>query len=107
MTADPDHKFDLALSLDDLEIAAEIARSVPENESEVKWKALGDRALTVWRFDLAKESFEKANDLSASMLLLLAIGDREGLAALAKSAGTSSCFFLSFIFFSFPRCRYK
>ncbi|KDR84450.1 hypothetical protein GALMADRAFT_237319 [Galerina marginata CBS 339.88] len=86
ITTDPDHKFDLALSLDDLDTASEIARTVPENESEVKWKALGDRALTVWRFDLAKESFEKAGDLSALMLLLLSIGDREGLVALAKRA---------------------
>ncbi|KAJ3513632.1 hypothetical protein NLJ89_g2841 [Agrocybe chaxingu] len=86
VTTDPDHKFDLALSLDDLDTATEIARTVPENEAEVKWKALGDRALTVWRFDLAKESFEKANDLSASMLLLLATGDREGLKVLAKKA---------------------
>ncbi|KAF9034097.1 coatomer protein [Panaeolus papilionaceus] len=86
VTTDPDHKFDLALSLDDLDTATQIARTVPENEAEVKWKALGDRALTVWRFDLAKESFEKANDLSALMLLLLSTGDREGLAELAKKA---------------------
>ncbi|KAF8187171.1 coatomer protein [Pholiota molesta] len=86
VTTDPDHKFDLALSLDDLDVAVEIARTVPENESEVKWKALGDRALTVWRFDLARESFDKAGDLSALMLLLLAIGDRAGLAALAAKA---------------------
>ena len=74
--------------MDDLDTALEIARTVPENEAEVKWKALGDRALSVWRFDLAKESFEKANDLSALMLLLLSIGDRKGLSALAKKAGT-------------------
>ncbi|KAF9477857.1 coatomer protein [Pholiota conissans] len=86
VTTDPDHKFDLALSLDDLDVAVDIARSVPENEAEVKWKALGDRALTVWRFDLARESFDKANDLSALMLLLLAIGDRQGLTALAAKA---------------------
>jgi hypothetical protein len=90
VTTDPDHKFDLALSLDDLDVAVEIARTVPENESEVKWKALGDRALTVWRFDLARESFDKAGDLSALMLLLLAIGDRAGLAALAAKAGGCS-----------------
>jgi coatomer subunit beta' len=90
VTTDPDHKFDLALSLDDLDVAVEIARTVPENESEVKWKALGDRALTVWRFDLARESFDKAGDLSALMLLLLAIGDRAGLAALAAKAGACS-----------------
>ncbi|PPR04845.1 hypothetical protein CVT24_007233 [Panaeolus cyanescens] len=86
VTTDPDHKFDLALSLDDLDTATQIARTVPENEAEVKWKALGDRALTVWRFDLAKESFEKANDLSALMLLLLSTGDRKGLEELAKKA---------------------
>lgn len=87
ITLDPDHKFDLALALDDLDTALAIARTVPENEAEVKWKALGDRALTVWRFDLARESFEKAGDLSALMLLLLAVGDREGLEGLAGKAG--------------------
>ncbi|KAF8888138.1 coatomer protein [Gymnopilus junonius] len=86
ITSDPDHKFDLALSLDDLDTALTIARTVPENEAEVKWKALGDRALTVWRFDLARESFEKAGDLGALMLLLMSIGDREGLAALKVKA---------------------
>lgn len=88
MTTDPDQKFDLSLQLDDLDTAVEIARGVPELEAESKWKAIGDRALAVWRFDLAKESFEKAGDLSALMLLLLSIGDREGLAKLAATAGT-------------------
>lgn len=89
MTTDADHKFDLALQLDDLDVALEIARSVPELEAEMKWKALGDRALAVWRFDLARECFEKANDLSALMLLLMATGDRVGLEALAAKAGRS------------------
>ncbi|KAG6836087.1 hypothetical protein H0H93_011499 [Arthromyces matolae] len=86
LTTDPDHKFDLALQLDDLDAAHEIAREVPENEAELKWKALGDRALTVWRFDLAREAFEKANDLSALMLLLSATGDQAGLRSLAEKA---------------------
>jgi len=33
-TTDPDHKFDLALQLDDLDAALEIARMTPKNESE-------------------------------------------------------------------------
>ncbi|KAH8092503.1 coatomer beta [Cristinia sonorae] len=86
ITTDPDHKFDLSLQLDDLDAAVEIARTVPELEAEIKWKAIGDRALTVWRFDLARESFERAGDLSALMLLLLATGDREGLTKLAATA---------------------
>lgn len=86
MTTDPDHKFDLALSLDDLDVALEIARTVPEHEADVKWKALGDRALAVWRFDLAKECFENADDLSALMLLFLSTGDQQGLKSLADKA---------------------
>jgi len=86
VTNDPDHKFDLSLQLDDLDVAVEIVRSVPENEAETKWKALGDRALSVWRFDLAREAFERGNDLSALMLLLLSTGDREGLERLAETA---------------------
>ncbi|OAX39081.1 Coatomer, beta' subunit [Rhizopogon vinicolor AM-OR11-026] len=86
VTTDPDHKFDLSLQLDDLDTAVEITRSVVEAEAETKWKAIGDRALTVWRFDLAREAFEKAGDLSALMLLLLSTGDREGLEKLAATA---------------------
>ncbi|KAJ8083114.1 Coatomer subunit beta' [Marasmius tenuissimus] len=86
ITTDPDHKFDLSLQLDDLDAALEIVKTVPELEAEMKWKALGDRALTVWRFDLARTSFEKAGDLSSLMLLLLSIGDRDGLAQLARKA---------------------
>jgi coatomer subunit beta' len=89
VTTDPDHKFELALQLDDLDTALEIARSVPDVEAEVKWKALGDRALAVWRFDLARECFSRAGDLSALMLLLMATGDREGLEGLAAKAGGS------------------
>ncbi|EIM88049.1 coatomer protein [Stereum hirsutum FP-91666 SS1] len=86
VTTDPDHKFDLSLQLDDLDSALEIVRGVPETEAESKWKAVGDRALAVWRFDLAKECFDKANDLGALMLLLLSTGDRSGLEDLAAKA---------------------
>jgi hypothetical protein len=71
----------------DLETAQDIVRAAPENEAPVKWKSLGDRALAVWRFELAREAFEKAGDLSALMLLLLAIGDKDGLNKLAVQAG--------------------
>jgi coatomer subunit beta' len=87
VTSDPDHKFDLSLQLDDLDTALEIARSIPELEAETKWKALGDRTLAVWQFDLARESFEKANDLSALMLLSLSTGDTAGLQKLTLIAG--------------------
>ncbi|KAF8886974.1 coatomer protein [Infundibulicybe gibba] len=86
VTTDPDHKFDLALQLDDLDTALEIARAVPASEADTKWKSLGDRALGVWRFDLARECFDRAGDLGALMLLLGATGDREGLEGVARMA---------------------
>ena len=94
VTTDPDHKFDLSLALDDLDGALAIARTLPQPESESKWKAVGDRALAVWRFDLARECFEQAGDLNSLMLLLMSTGDREGLEQLAVKSGKISfaCF---------------
>ncbi|EFI27813.1 hypothetical protein CC1G_14736 [Coprinopsis cinerea okayama7 len=49
-------------------------------------RAKRDRALSVWRFDLARESFEQAGDLGSLLLLLLSQGDRKGLQGLVKLA---------------------
>ena len=44
-----DHEFDLALSLNNLlDTALQITHTILENKSEIKWKMLGDQALTVW-----------------------------------------------------------
>ncbi len=104
MTTDLDQKFDLSLQLDDLDAAVEIARQVPDLEAEPKWKAIGDRALATWRFDLARESFEKAGDLSALMLLLLSIGDKDGLAKHAVSAGKCPYSLNGLLFWVFTPC---
>ncbi|KAG8688968.1 hypothetical protein FRC11_004414, partial [Ceratobasidium sp. 423] len=86
VSTDPDHKFDLAIQLDDLTTALTIAQQTPSPENETKWKAVGDRALAAWKFSLAKECFEKAGDTSSLLLLLLACADREGLKALSGVA---------------------
>lgn len=88
------------MQLDDLDGALEIVRAVPDAEAETKWKAVGDRALTVWRFDLARECFEKAGDLNALMLLLLSTGDQAGLRQLATKAGRSIFRFSMDVIFS-------
>lgn len=122
VTTDPDHKFDLALSLDDLDLAYSIVQSLsttttttsptPSQSSttppsqqqqqldttltEPKWKLLGDSALKVWRFDMAKECFTRSNDLGSLMLLVLSVGDRAGVEALVEKA--SKFIFISFFF---------
>ncbi|KAF5363874.1 hypothetical protein D9756_000063 [Leucocoprinus leucothites] len=108
ISTDPEHKFDLALSLDDLETAHNILLSIssstttssssssatPQSEgeseltalAEMKWKSLGDRALAVWRFDLAKECFVKAGDLGSLLLIVMSVGDREGVERVVERA---------------------
>ena len=87
-----DHEFDLALSLNDpLDTALQITHTILKNESKIKWKMLGDRALTVWRFDLAKVFREiwrfKCFDVAFDVM-----GDRYRLKLLAGKVGLLSQF---------------
>jgi coatomer subunit beta' len=86
VSTDPDHRFDLAIGLNDLEKALELVRAVPEAGSQAKWKTVGDKALAAWQMDLAQESYEKAGDLAALLLLYTSLSDRAGMESLAKLA---------------------
>jgi coatomer subunit beta' len=83
VATDPEHRFDLALSLGDLQQAVEIAR---EQDTEHKWKTVGDAALTGWDVKLAQECFVKAKDLGSLLLLYSATSDTAGLRELAELA---------------------
>ncbi|KAL9112932.1 MAG: hypothetical protein Q9227_002796 [Pyrenula ochraceoflavens] len=83
VATDPEHRFELALSLNDLPIALELAK---EADVEHKWKTVGDAALSGWDVKLAEECFEHAKDLGSLLLLHSSSGNREGLRALAKQA---------------------
>lgn len=89
VATDPDHRFDLALAMDKLDIALEIAEQTPAPESEVKWKAVGDRALKQWKFGLAKRCFEKGGDLGGMFLVATSMGDgeKDGLREVGRLAG--------------------
>jgi coatomer subunit beta' len=83
IATDPEHKFDLALSLGELKTALEIAR---EANVEHKWKTVGDAALTAWDMALAEECFTNAKDLGSLLLLHSSTGNGKGLRALAEQA---------------------
>jgi coatomer subunit beta' len=89
VATDPDQKFDLAIQLDDLDMALELARSSSEGGAEPKWRIVGDKALAAWRMDLAQECYEKAGDLSALLLIYSSLGDRDGMQKLANLARKS------------------
>jgi hypothetical protein len=86
VSTDADHRFELAISLNDLETALALVRASPEAGSQAKWKLVGDKALAAWQMDLAQEAFEKANDLAALLLLYTSLSDRAGMERLAKLA---------------------
>jgi coatomer subunit beta' len=83
VATDPEQKFDLALSLNQLDIALELARSA---DSDHKWKTLGDAALAAWDIPMATECFVNAKDLGSLLLVYTSTSDREGLAKLAEQA---------------------
>ncbi|KHN96188.1 coatomer beta' subunit [Metarhizium album ARSEF 1941] len=83
VATDPEHKFDLALALNQLATALELARAA---DVEHKWKTVGDSALAAWDVALAAECFTHAKDLGSLLLLHSSTGDREGLEALARQA---------------------
>lgn len=83
IATDPEHRFDLALSLNNLGIALSIARDA---DVEHKWKTVGDAALTAWNIALAEECFSNANDLGSLLLLYSSSSNAEGLRKLAERA---------------------
>lgn len=87
VATDPEHRFELALSLNKLDVALEIAR---EADVEHKWKIVGDAALSAWNFALADECFEKAKDFGSLLLLYTASANTEGLRSVAEKASAAS-----------------
>ncbi|KAL5596724.1 hypothetical protein BROUX41_006584 [Berkeleyomyces rouxiae] len=93
VATDPEHKFDLALSLNQLSVALELAK---EAKAEHKWKVVGDAALAAWDITLAAECFTLAKDLGSLLLLHSSTGDRTSLAALAEQAKEAAAHNIAF-----------
>ena len=80
---DPDHKFELAMYLHKFEIAFEIAS---KEQSDYKWKQLGDVAISLSNFPLAEKCLLSGGDLNALLLLYIISGNVEGLEKLSQQA---------------------
>ncbi len=93
VATDPEHKFDLALALNQLEIALNLAR---EADVEHKWKTVGDTALAAWDIALATECFTHARDLGSLLLIYSSTLDREGLKTLSTQAEESGAHNVAF-----------
>jgi len=91
VTTDPDHKFDLALELDQIETAHEVLVQTPEEEKEStetqsKWKRLSDAALKDTNLELCEAAALASDDFSDLLLLYSAVGNLAGVERLAELA---------------------
>lgn len=95
VATDNEHRFELAMALEKMDVAYQI---VTENESDIKWKQLGDMALRKAQFDLGSECLHRAKDFSGMLMLSFVSGDgaaMDSLAALAQKEGRSNIAFVS------------
>ncbi|KAF0975489.1 hypothetical protein FDP41_005483 [Naegleria fowleri] len=83
VTRDDEHRFEIALQLNDLNNAYEIIK-VSKSALETKWKQLGQLALSQSNIQLAQECFTHGNDYGGLLLLYTSTGDREGMKKLAE-----------------------
>ena len=93
VATDPEHRFDLALSLNQLDTALELAKIA---DAEHKWKTVGDAALSAWDLELAEQCFTHARDLSSLLLIHSSTGDGGKLRALTNQADAASAHNIAF-----------
>lgn len=91
ISKDDEHRFELALQLGKLQMAADIVVNISAQANTTmpprgKWKTLGDVALEQGDFSLARRCFREAKDLSALFLVHTACGDGEELKNTALAA---------------------
>ncbi|EGG07968.1 uncharacterized protein MELLADRAFT_47966 [Melampsora larici-populina 98AG31] len=93
---DPDHKFELAIQLGNLEYALELVKDSKDSGAQPKWRTIGEKALNDWNVTLAEECFDHGDDLSGLLLIYCSSGDRNGLKKLAERAEKSGANNISF-----------
>ena len=96
VSSDPEHKFDLAIQLGDLDTAYSLAK---ESGSEQKWKQLAELATSQAKFELAQQCLHEAQDHGGLLLLATAAGNAEMVKKLgtsAEEAGKNNVSFLSY-----------
>ncbi|XP_055621190.1 coatomer subunit beta' isoform X1 [Toxorhynchites rutilus septentrionalis] len=94
VSTDPEHRFDLALQIGDLDTALELAR---ESDSPQKWSQLASIATSKNKFDLVKECLTNANDYGGLLLLATSTGDADMLQNLGENGESQGKFNISFL----------
>ncbi|KAL7079143.1 hypothetical protein ACQ4LE_001016 [Meloidogyne hapla] len=94
VSKDPQHRFELALSLGDLNVAYELAQ---QSDSEEKWKQLAHAATIRSELRLAGECLAKARDFGGLLLLASCSGSNKLMSQLAKESYNNNQHNVSFL----------
>jgi len=95
VSTDPEHKFELALQLGDLNIAKTLAA---EANNPQKWSQLGELAAASNNMALTKECMHRAQDYSGLLLVATSMGDENLVKKIAEDTlaeGKNNLSFLS------------
>lgn len=94
VSSDPEHCFELALKIGDLDKALELAR---ESDSPQKWSQVAEMATIQNKMELVRECMTKANDLGGLLLLATSSGDVALMTSLKEISMTQGKFNVAFI----------
>ncbi|KAA3670774.1 coatomer subunit beta', partial [Paragonimus westermani] len=90
VTNDPDHKFELALQLGDLELCRQLASEGDPEANESKWKQLAEVACRACSFDLAEDCLSRTKDYASLLLLASSSGNGRMLKWIGEQASVES-----------------
>jgi len=94
VTSDPEHKFELAIALQDVKAALALANDIG---GEQKWRQLADLAMAKCDMQLASKCMQNAQDYGGVLLLASATGDAAALESLAQGASGGDKYNVAFL----------
>ncbi|VTZ67291.1 coatomer subunit beta, putative [Plasmodium chabaudi chabaudi] len=98
---DMEKKFELALSIGNLQLCIEIIKNIESKEDKAtiqnKYKVLGDTALVYNDIPMAIHCYKKTNDCSSLLIILSTLGDKMGIEELGQMCLKSKKYNIAFI----------
>ncbi|KRX86935.1 Coatomer subunit beta', partial [Trichinella pseudospiralis] len=94
VSQDPEHRFELALKVNNLNVAYDIAL---ENEDDDKWRQLNQAALTEGNFELALKCMRQDKDYSGQLLLASSCGDVDVMQHVANESMQCKLYNIAFM----------
>lgn len=94
VSTDPEHRFELAISLKDVKTAESLA---VEANNPQKWNQLGELAISLNDLTLAKDCMKKAQDYGGLLLMASSSGDVDLMRYLAETTATTNKHNIAFL----------